>query len=211
MTVTEFALIRLREGYDSLELLETLMQCQELQDEWMHQHQPHTFHNSHGENLSSMYIQKEDSPYLLITALWDSPEAHREWIKSKDNQDGFARLSSFIAPGCSSVLLFHVDTAGEPTQLRGEFLSREQFHVYRLLNKPDKREELSNKYRALEGSVHEASPEQLLWGGWRIEKRCDDEEELVVFRCKNVPDDRMQELLSISDQVEEYNFKHVIL
>lgn len=33
MPVTEFAILSLRHGHDQLELLETLMQCQELQDE----------------------------------------------------------------------------------------------------------------------------------------------------------------------------------
>jgi glutamyl/glutaminyl-tRNA synthetase len=209
MNVTEFALIRLRDGYDELELLETLMQCQELQDEWMNQNQPHTLQRAHTGNLSSMYIQR-DPDYLLITALWESPEAHREWIKSKDNQMGFARLSTFIAPGCSSVLLFHVDTAGEPVQLRGEFLAREEFHVYRLVNKSDKKDLVGQMYHDLEKQVHEKSPEQLLWGGWRIEKNSDAEEELVVFRCKDVPDEHMDGLLKLADEMETYNFRHVV-
>jgi hypothetical protein len=210
MSVTEFALIRLRDDYDKLELLEVVMQCQEIQDEWVRHNQPHALHRSHTDTLSSMYIQEDDSSHhLLITAIWDSPEAHREWIKSKDNITAFGRLAAFIAPGYDSTL-FHIDTAGEPEQLRGEFLAREQFHVYRLF-KTGSRDAIAREYRDLEGQIHEKSPQQLLWGGWRIEKHSDDEEELVVFRCKDVPAERMDALLALADGTEMFKFQHIVL
>lgn len=81
MPVTELA-IKLRGGYDQLDFLEMLMQCQELQNKWVNNHHPCDVKPS--ANFSSMYIERPApgaaSPSsLLITAPWESPEAHGEW------------------------------------------------------------------------------------------------------------------------------------
>jgi quinol monooxygenase YgiN len=183
----------------------------------MNQNQPHmvAVHKAEGgQTLSSMYVQADgDGPYLLITAPWESPEAHGQWIQSPENQRVFAQLSTFIEPGTHSVLLFHMEAAGRlHSQLRGEYLLREQFHVYRLiLTEPGKREELGRKFREAEEAVHAKNRDQILWGGWRVEGPGDQADELVVFRCKDVPEEQMNGLLGMAAQTKEYNFKYVTL
>lgn len=210
MVVNEVALIKLRSGFDDLEFLELLMECQEIQDGWSREHHPHVLNNRPYSVLSTFCIQKTDPPYLLITAPWDSPEAHGEWIQSKENQSVFARLSAYIAPGCHSVLLFHMDSAGQQEELRGDLFAREKFSVCRISVSPDRRETAQKQYERIEGKVRQLGGSHRAWAGWRIEN-CDDMENMVVFWTCGVPDELLQRLLELSEIKREIRrFQHVV-
>lgn len=211
MSVTELALIELRSGYDELGFLELLMESQEVQDEWSRQYQPHVLANKPYNILSTFCIQKSDPPYLLITAPWDSPEAHRDWIKTKENQTVFARLSEYIAPGCNSTLLFHMTPAGKETDVRADLFARDKFSVCKVSVSCDKRQAVQTKYESIEDRVRETDPEKRIWAGWRIE-RCDDHtEDLIVFWSQAVPGDLVQELLDMSEKTSEIRqFENVV-
>lgn len=213
MPVTEFALIKLRGGHDDLELLEVLMECQEAQDGWMRRHQPHAC-GSRDANLSSMYLQQNaDPPFLLITAPWGSPEAHTEWLQSHENQSGFAKLSEYIAPGCDSVLLFHMDSAGEQPQLRCQFPTEAClegcFTVCRISVDSDHKATLQKEYQALESETRKLGPEHAVWAGWRIETSA-GAEDLVVFSSSTVTEEWVSELASVSGKPDQRLFKHVV-
>lgn len=211
MSVTELALIELRSGYDELGFLELLMECQEIQDDWSREHHPHVLTNKPYNILSTFCIQKSEPPYLLITAPWDSPEAHRDWIKSKENQTVFANLSEYIAPGCNSTLLFHMTPAGRETDLRGDLFAKEKFSVCKLSVGSDKREAMQIKYQSIEDQVRETGPEKRIWAGWRIERCHDDIEDLIVFWSQAVSGDLVQELLNMSEMATEIRqFQNVV-
>ncbi|KAK5993857.1 hypothetical protein PT974_07294 [Cladobotryum mycophilum] len=210
MPVTEFATMKLRSGYDALEFLEALMEVQEIQDAWTRQNQPHNL--DAGDNLSSMYTEDTNPTTLLITAPWDSPQGHHEWIQTGDNQRANARLSQFIVPGCSSVLLFHMESAGKRPQMRTAFVhkdSNDGFDICRITVKADQRKLLQSKYQDLEDELRECGLEQSIWAGWRIETSGDDED-LVVFWSNDVPAERLEDLLSMSDKKDHRRFKHVV-
>ncbi|UNI18492.1 hypothetical protein JDV02_004758 [Purpureocillium takamizusanense] len=240
MPVTELAILKLRGGHDQLEFLETLMEVQELQDEWIHENKP--CHLEPNANLSSMYVEEADPPSLLITAPWDSPEAHGEWIQSRENQDCNGKLSQYIRPGCDSVLMFHMDAAGagagdgdgdgrggaaaagdgsdgsgchkntaaRSRQMRRPFENQRSFNVCRLSVDPAKRDALEDAYRRLEDQSRPApGAEPKVWGGWRIEKSGDNED-LVVFWSDEVPNERLEPLMSFTDDIIRRRFTHVV-
>ncbi|RFU77162.1 hypothetical protein TARUN_5070 [Trichoderma arundinaceum] len=210
MPVTEFALIKLRGNYDALEFLETLMECQEIQDNWVRQNQPCNL--SPGMNLSSMYTDATDQPTLLITAPWDSPEAHGEWIQSPENRKANGSLSEFSAPGCDSVLLFHMDPAGARPQMREAFQHKDSndiFDICRITVKDDQREVLQKEYQALENELREEGLEKSIWAGWRIEK-AEGEEDLIVFWTSDVPRKRLERLASLAIKKDHRRFRHIV-
>ena len=209
MPVTELAILKLRGGHDQLEFLEALMEVQELQDEWIHENKP--CHLEPNTNLSSMYIEEADPPSLLITAPWDSPEAHGEWIQSRENQDCNGKLSQYIRPGCDSVLMFHMDAAGGARkQMRRPFENQRSFNVCRLSVDPAKRDALQKAYRHLEEQSRvEPGAEPKVWGGWRIEKSGENED-LVVFWSDEVPHDRLKPLMSFTADIICRRFTHVV-
>jgi hypothetical protein len=210
MPVTEFALINLRGNYDALEFLETLMECQEIQDNWVRQNQ--TCNLNPGTNLSSMYTDVTGQSTLLITAPWDSPEAHGEWIKSSENRMANGSLSEFSAPGCDSVLLFHMEAAGARPQMREAFKHKDSndiFDVCRITIKDDHRESLQKAYQTLENELRKEGLEKSIWAGWRIEK-AEGEEDLVVFWASEVPRERLEGLASLALKKDHRRFRHIV-
>ncbi|UKZ46172.1 hypothetical protein TrVGV298_000371 [Trichoderma virens] len=194
MPVTEFAIIKLKPNCDALELLETLMECQEIQDSWICRNQPCNLEP--GTNLSSMYTDATDQSTLLITAPWDSPEAHREWIQSLENRMASGSLTEFSAPGCNSVMLFHMDPAGARPQMREAFQHKDTNDVF----------------DALENELREQGLEKSIWAGWRIEKAAgeEDKEDLIVFWTGDVPRKRLEGLASLALKKDHCRFRHIV-
>ncbi|KHN94960.1 uncharacterized protein MAM_07187 [Metarhizium album ARSEF 1941] len=209
MPVTEFAIIRLRRGgFDELDFLEALMEVQEVQDSWAQVNHPRSL--SPDSSMSSMYIEQSDPPSLLVTASWDSPEEHGEWIRSPDNQVCNAKLSHYIKPGCGSVRLLHLRPAGRDDQLRGAFLDKEAFNVVRITVEPGrKRDKLQEAYEMGERNAYLMDDEQKLWAGWSIEK-LHGHEELVVFWTDRLADDGVRKLIALGDRSEQRRFRHVV-
>lgn len=206
MPVTEFAIISLRCAYDELDFIETLMECQELQDSWVRENHPYNLEPN--MNLSSMYVERSEPPSLLITAPWDSPDAHGEWIQTGQNQRCNAKLSEFIRPGCDAVQLMHLSPAGRDKQLRRAFLEKESFNVCRVWVSPDNKDNLQKAYDTVEESTASEQPDQRIWAGWKTEDG-DHHEELVVFWTDDVSWDRLKILKEMADKTERRRFTHV--
>ena len=210
MTVTEFALIKLRSDYDEIDFLETLMQCQEVQDEWVHAKE-HRCAGCSSAVVSSMFIDSTASPpRLLITAPWASREAHGEWIRSKDNQTIFAQLEQFIAPARDSTVLVHLDSAGGQAQLSPDLLTQGAFNVEIIEVEPAGKDALQAEYRRLEGDLLAGGAKQRIWAGWKIEEP-DDNESLVIFWSRaKVPEERITKLAGMGSSSQQRFFKHVV-
>jgi hypothetical protein len=180
MGVTEFALLRLRkDGHDDPDLLETLCQTNEIQDQWIDQHQPHL--REQDDNQSQFYLQEADSePYLLITAPWDSPEGHKEWIQSKENQEAMVSLiGPFLVAG--DMDLFHMEPAVRDQKMSLKNVTTSaSFNVARLSIHPGSRQAVQTEFQRLEDDLVKTYTKRQIWAGWRIEG-AEKLETLVVF------------------------------
>lgn len=210
MVVNEFALIQLKPDLDSAEFERLVHESAEVQDQWVREHQPHIFEGKPYETLSTFWVQREpDSLTLVITAPWDSPEAHHAWIQSQDNIDIFGKLAAYITGESGSAIVFHMDSAGEEVEARGDlYAPAKSVKLCRLSVKPSQQEEVQEKYRALEAQAKEADPESRVWGGWRIEKD-DDATDLNIFWNNGVLDDSLDDLLNLPDA--EYEILQLVI
>ncbi|PFH61161.1 hypothetical protein XA68_18044 [Ophiocordyceps unilateralis] len=197
MPVTEFALLRLQSGFDKDKLLQVLARCRDRQDEWMRHQQPQSFDGS----LSTMYLGRIDDAWLvLITAPWDSPEAHADWICTEANRACNEDLDGFV----DSVDLVHLESVGTRAQLRGPFLSGRTFSVLQYYVSSGGRDALVEAYRSLEENQDE------LWAGLRVERNGEADETLVVFTGGKVELGKPQHLIQSSDDIKVGVFRHVV-
>ncbi|KND91975.1 hypothetical protein TOPH_03492 [Tolypocladium ophioglossoides CBS 100239] len=156
-----------------------------------------------------MCIEQSDPPSLLITAPWDSPEAHREWIRCSENQACNEKLSEYIAPGCNSVILFHMDPAGRQPEMQTSFAPKGSFNVCSITVNAGQRGSLQRAYQELEDGFLSQGGGQKVWAGWGI-KKSGDAADFVVFGSDDVPDEHLHSLMSFSDDTDHHRFKHVV-
>ncbi|RDA87569.1 hypothetical protein CP532_3971 [Ophiocordyceps camponoti-leonardi (nom. inval.)] len=205
MTVTEFALLQLEKGYDEEKLRQALARCRQRQDKWARLVIRSGSDDDDG-SLSSMYLGLFDtSPTLLITAPWDSPEAHADWIRTEENQACNQELAEFV----QSVELCHLEPTGrEKAQLRGPFQPRGvPFSVHQLSVPDDRRDALAEACRALE-ETKEASTRDVMWAGWRLER--DHGQSLVVFFTDDVGEEQQRSLIGSCQEAKHGRFRYVV-
>ncbi|KAJ4316190.1 hypothetical protein N0V84_007972 [Fusarium piperis] len=208
MTVNEFALIQLKSGYDEDKFLKLLKASQDDQARWIREHQPHLLEGKPYTYPSNFYLQKSNPPYLVITAPWDSPEGHGEWIQSDVNKSAMGGLLEYIAEGPEGVVLFHMKAAGSEDEVRGDLLVQGSFSIWRISVDSDHKKELQAQYRNIEQYVDNTSPNQRVWGGWKVEEG--EKEELVVF-SQNTKEDVLSPLAQVeSAQVRRYQVQGVL-
>ncbi|RSL60637.1 hypothetical protein CEP54_006690 [Fusarium duplospermum] len=205
MPVNEFALIQLKSGYDEDKFLKVLKAGQDDQAQWIRDNQPHLLEGKPYTNPSNFYLQKSDPPYLVITAPWDSPEGHGEWIQSDVNKSAMGGLLEYIE-GPDGVVLFHMKAAGKEDEVRGDLLVQGSFNIWRISVDSAQKEKLQELYRKL--GVNNTNPNQRVWGGWKVEEG--EKEELVVF-SKNVREDELSPLSQIEGaQVQRYEVQGLL-
>lgn len=208
MLVNEFALIQLKNGYGQDRFLELLKASQDDQARWIREHQPHLLEGKPYTYPSNFYLQKSDPPCLVITAPWDSPEGHGEWIQSDVNKSAMGGLVEYIVEGSDGVVLFHMKAAGSQDEVRGDLLVQGSFDIWRISVDSDRKEELQEQYRNIEQEVGNTNPNQRIWGGWKVEQG--EKEELVVFSQK-VKEDALSPLTQVeSAQVSRYQVQGVL-
>ncbi|RSL99056.1 hypothetical protein CDV31_012352 [Fusarium ambrosium] len=207
MPVNELAIIQLKSGYDEDKFLKLLKVSQDDQAQWIRENQPHLLEGKPYTNPSNFYLQKSDPPYLVITAPWDSPEGHGEWIQSDVNKSAMGGLLEYIAEGPDGVVLFHMKAAGSEDEVRGDLLVQGSFNIWRISIDSDQKEKLQEQYRSVEQEVG-TNPNQKVWGGWKVEQG--EKEELVVF-SQNAKEDVLSPLTQVeSAQVQRYEVQGVL-
>lgn len=207
MTVTEFALLRLqRDGHGDNDLYEALLQCIEIQDQWIDVHKPHL--RAEGENLSNIFLERDgDAPYLLITAPWDSPAGHREWIQSKENQEAMGRLLSPYLAEDDSMQVYHLEPAGSNRRLLlDDVVPRTPFNVCSLSIDPANKAAVQEEYHRLEEELVRVSSRRQIWAGWRIESD-EDRDSLVVFWDPTVQSSEVESFLKRYERKGTRSFK----
>ncbi|KAH7008596.1 hypothetical protein EDB80DRAFT_440249 [Ilyonectria destructans] len=205
MVVTEFALCRLKPDYEQSGFLGVGRLCQQIQDTWIRENQPHRLQDKPYSSLSAFFLQNTGLPHFLITAAWDSPERHAVWLQSVENMGVLTKLREYIADVPNGVVVFHMDPAGSEIELRGDLFAQEApFSLCTLSVSSSQKESVQEKYRSIEAQARVSKPGSRVWAGWRIEKD-DDFEELVIFWNQGVLDGQLDDLLSTPDA--EYEFR----
>lgn len=205
MTVTEFALIPLKPGYDKSEIHFKLQDATNVQDQWVKENQPDLLQDKPYSSLSNWFIQEPDSPCVLITAPWNVPENHHVWLQSEENQREFAKLAMYASEESGSMVVFHMNPAGSEVELRGDlFAQGNGFSVCKLSVNSNQKESVQEKYHSIEAQARAAKPGSRIWAGWRIERDADDEE-LVIFWNQGALDGQLGDLLSAPDAEHEFH------
>ncbi|KAH6986590.1 hypothetical protein EDB80DRAFT_782643 [Ilyonectria destructans] len=196
MVVTEFAFIQLKTDYDKSEFFGLLQESLKIQDQWVRENQPHLLQAKPYSTLSTFFLEDVDSPCLLITAPWDTPEGHGAWLQSAENKSVFGKLTEYVAEVSDSVVLFHMNPTRSEVELRGDlFAQGTAFSVCKLSVSSSQKESVQEKYRSIEAQARVAKPSSRVWAGWRIEKDS-DVEELVIFWNQGSLDGQLGDLLS---------------
>ncbi|RCI11324.1 hypothetical protein L249_7620 [Ophiocordyceps polyrhachis-furcata BCC 54312] len=202
MTVTEFAVLKLQDNLDDQRLQEVLIRCSQRQRGWAQLNQ------GNSDIFSNIYLgHVKTSPAVIITAPWDSPEAHAEWIRTDENQACNRELAEFVR----SVELCHLEppAGGRQKALRGPFRPLGvPFGVHQLSVPSHRRHGVDEAYRALQADL---SCDDDMWAGWRVEEGDDGHHQsLVVFWSDDVGEEQQQRLIGTCQVAQHGSFRCVV-
>ena len=175
--VVEVAFIQLQAQYNAHELQDIMKRSQQIQAQWIRQHQPKLLEGKSYDYTTDAWID-EQSPYLLLTAPWESVDGHNEWIQSQENISVMQELKQFISQHEGAVDLYHLTPAGENNEFRGDILARGPIKVWKISVKPEQKAKLQEEYRAIE-TRSSTEPNQRMWAGWKVENK--NTEDLVIL------------------------------
>ncbi|KAF7563144.1 hypothetical protein G7046_g966 [Stylonectria norvegica] len=198
MPVTEFALLKLEDGYDDANLVDILKHTQEVQDQWVRQHHPKTAI----QHISTFFIQKAEAPLLIILAPWESVEAHQEWIESQENKEVFPKLSAFPA---NFLALFHLEPAGREPDFGANLFAKDELSIAHVTVKSNEKQAVQSAYESVEGQVGQGNR---IWAGWWADKVDETQEDLFVFWSRGIPNENLQDLLDlskVSNEIREFH------
>ncbi|KAK4239646.1 hypothetical protein C8A03DRAFT_13982 [Achaetomium macrosporum] len=190
MTVTEFAILRLKEPTplnDSVRAI--LVSAMRLQEEW----HAAAFPNSPAaavDRAAVWFTQIEDPSRIMTTARWESVEAHWNWIRSEGNTRTMAALEEHIIP--QDTVLFHVgypgvDWIGIFGRRSGmaqcglvQLLDSPVISVERMFVKRENKEAFDAELGKALGFLQDYARPNLVQSAWRQDLEDGAEEELVV-------------------------------
>ena len=186
MPVTEFALMHLAGGPLDSSTRQLFEECQNIQDGWALKQNPREAPTSRLARGVGMLQQVEDPSAILITARWDSPEAHWDWIGTEENKGIMEKMGPLIvAEGEKKMLLFHVDPVVLPEvddeSAASSPLSSPILSIYRYSVKPTDKKLVAAKFDEVSNVLRKSDGKYDFKSGWRIEKQDEGTEELLVF------------------------------
>ncbi|CAF3584603.1 hypothetical protein SNK03_011936 [Fusarium graminearum] len=176
--VAEVAFLQLSVDYDPEELRDILQKTQQIQAQWIRLHQPKLLEGKPYNHTTEIWIGEHEKPYMLLTAPWESVDAHNQWIQSQENMSLMQKLKGFISQDKDSVVLYHLTPAGGNNDFRGDILARGPVKLWKITVKPECKAKLEEEYRAIE-SQSSTEPNQRMWAGWKIEK--EGTEDMVIL------------------------------
>ncbi|CEI69419.1 hypothetical protein FVEN_g6944 [Fusarium venenatum] len=176
--VTEVAFLQLSVDHNPEELRDILLRTQHIQAQWISQHQPKLLEGKPYGHTTEVWIGEHERPYLLLTAPWESVDAHNQWIQSQENMSLMQELKGFISQNRDSVVLYHLTPAGGNNDFRGDILARGPVKLWKISVKPEFKAKLEEEYRIIE-TQSSTEPNQRMWAGWRVEK--EGPEDMVIL------------------------------
>lgn len=180
MTVTEIAILTLVAGDVDPPLVDELKRSLDIQNDWHIAHFPHL--PSTLEGRASHCLQEiEDRSKIIITAKWESLEAHWKWIRSEENAKVMAALSTHVTADPDDMVLLHVDSVlfGKETLESTSLLDSPIIAVERLFISPSEQDRLEGLEIAKDLTTKAAAPHPVR-GGWRVDVESDDRLEYVL-------------------------------
>lgn len=180
MAVTEFALVHLSSPLTP-QTLQALEEAQRIQDKWALE-QNSQLPESRIARGTGMLQRNEDPSAILITARWDSPAAHWEWIGTDENKQAMYKLMPLIvAEGEKKLVLYHVDSVLFPPPGDGatSALGSPVLSIYHYRVKLSEKEGFEDRLKVAMGELNAATATPFRWG-WRMEKDGETEELLIV-------------------------------
>ena len=211
MALTELALITLRNGINihDLDFLETLMEYQDAQDDWLGSNVDASIETS--SSVSNFFIDETDSSSLLITKTWNSAEVHSKWVNSSHNQETMQKLLQNVAPDYHSIIMLQLDAAGRQSQLGQDFLAQQNFSFCLMEVNLENKQTLQNLYLKIEGEMLERfDSTQRIWAGWETQERSQMDGLVLLWNKNDLHEERVYELTKLSRAFSHRCFKNVV-
>ncbi|SPN98983.1 uncharacterized protein DNG_02022 [Cephalotrichum gorgonifer] len=221
MPVTEFCFLHLSSPFTP-ETHQTLEEAQCIQDKWALEQDPNTPLNRIARG-TGMLQQIGDPTALLITAPWESPAAHWEWIGTDANKEAMRKLTPLIVTeGDKKLVLFHVDAIlfPRPDDDVTSPLASAVLGVHRYRVKSSEREAFESRVVEALATLATGPGTPFGWG-WRIEKGNDDTEDLLMVRGWDSEEQRagfigsdeyvvLEELASHTLDFDIYSYRRIV-
>jgi heme-degrading monooxygenase HmoA len=193
MTVTEIAVLPLAGLELTTEFQAIVDQAQSIQDTWYSKHSPDKPASRRARGAGN-FQQIENPSNILITAQWESPEEHWQWIGSENNASAMGKIVPHLhAEYATKVVLFHADAIifmdeaeGKTSLLDSPFISVSRTYVEAAM-----KQGFQDKFNEVKGILEEYAAPNIVRGGWRIERESDDAEEFVLITGWEAVEDHM--------------------
>jgi hypothetical protein len=185
MTVTEIAILPLISGNVDPEFIVTLKGGLDIQNDWHIAHFP-LLPTTLAGRASHCLQQVEDQGKILITAKWESLDAHWKWIRSPENAKVMAALGPYVPSSPIDMVLLHVDGVifgEEPAVPSGEaiaLLDSPVISVDRFFVDKKSEEEFLGNISANKAVMEKGAAPYLVKGGWRVDVESEDLLEYVL-------------------------------
>jgi len=185
MNVTEIAILRLAAGDIDSAFTNTAKRGLEIQNDWHIANFPH-LPSTLAERASHCLQQIEDPGKIMITADWESVEAHWKWIRSEENTAVMTSLGSYFTISPDDMVLFHLDSSifrNIPVDSSGEsaaLLDSPAISVERLFIDADKKDEFLDRLSVVRNLLEKAAAPRMVRGGWRVDVESEDRLEYVL-------------------------------
>lgn len=176
--VTEVAFIQLSADHNTEELKEVLEKTQQVQTQWILRHQPQLLEGKPYSHTTDIWISEDDSPRLLLTAPWESVDAHNEWIQSQENTSLMQELKKFIRQDQDSILLYHWTPVKGTNGFRGDTFAQGPVKIWKISVKPEEKAKLEKAFHAVE-TQSSTETSQMMWAGWKVEE--EGRENMVIL------------------------------
>jgi heme-degrading monooxygenase HmoA len=185
MTVTEIATLRLGIWEIDENFMDVLKRGLNIQNDWHVANFPHLPTTLIGR-ASHCLQQIEDPRTILITANWDSVEAHWKWIRSLENAKVMGELGDYVIGNPSDMVLLHVDgaifggEAAETSEGSTSLLDSLVICVERFFVGASKKEQFLRKVSVAKASIEKATAPYVVRDSWRVDVKSEDLLECVL-------------------------------
>ncbi|KAK4449195.1 hypothetical protein QBC34DRAFT_100075 [Podospora aff. communis PSN243] len=185
MTVTEIATLKLAIWELDENFKNVLQRGLDIQNDWHIAKFPHLPTTLIGR-ASHCLQQIEDPRTILITASWESVDAHWKWIRSLENEKVMGELRHYLTGSPNDMVLLHVSGAifggeaartpeGSTSLLDSPVICVERFFVG-----ASKKEQFLREFSIAEASIENAAAPFVVRDGWRVDVKSKDLLECVL-------------------------------
>jgi heme-degrading monooxygenase HmoA len=185
MTVTEIATLKLAIWEIDENFKDVLKRGLDIQNDWHAAKFPHLPTTLIGR-ASHCLQQIEDPRTILITANWESVDAHWKWIRSLENGKVMGELRDYLISNPNDMVLLHVEGAifggetagtseGSTSLLDSPIICVERFFIG-----ASKKEQFLRMVSVTKASIEKAAAPFVVRDSWRVDVKSKDLLECVL-------------------------------